>query len=93
MPARINSVNESVDFSKITDSNKKEFCERVIADQLNFVNQLVGIPSYEHLILEHLTLIHLFKISNVKIVARRLSGIMNGSQIITEFLKVMDEMC
>ena len=51
MPARINSVDESVDFAKMTDNDKEEFCERIIADQLNFVNQLVGVPSYEHLIL------------------------------------------
>ena len=38
--------------------------------------------------MEHVTLIHLFKIFNVKIVARRLSSVMNGSQIITKFLKV-----
>ena len=93
MPAGINSVDESVDFSKRTDSDKEEFCERIIADQLKFLNRLIGKPSYEHLIMEHVTLIHLFKIFNVKIVARKLYSVMNGSQIITEFLKVMDEMC
>ena len=93
MLAEINSVDESVNFSKITDSDKEEFCERIIADHLNFLSRLVGIPSYEHLIMQYVTLIHLFKFFNVKIAARRLSGVMNGSQIITEFLKVMDEMC
>ena len=52
MPTRINSVNVSVDFSKINDSHKEEFCEIIIIDQLNFVNQLVGIPSYKHLIFD-----------------------------------------
>ena len=56
-PARINSVDESVDFSEMTDNDKEELCERITADQLNFVIRLVGVPSYEHLILEHLTLI------------------------------------
>ena len=52
MPTRINSVNVSVDFSKINDSHKEEFCEIIVVDQLNFVNQLVGIPSYKHLIFD-----------------------------------------
>ena len=46
-----------------------------------------------HLIMEHVALIHLFKNFNVKTVARKLFGVMNWSQMITEFLKVMDEMC
>ena len=45
MPARINSVDESVEFSKMTGSDKEEFCGKIIADQLNFENRLVGIPS------------------------------------------------
>ena len=58
MPSGINSADESHDFSKMTDSDKEEFCERIIADQLNFLNRLVGISFYEYLIMKHVTLIH-----------------------------------
>ena len=93
MPAKINSVDQSVDFSEMADGDKEEVCKRVIADQLNLVNRLIGMPSNEHLIMEHVALTHFFKNFNAKTVARKLSGVMNGSQIITEFLKMMDEMC
>ena len=93
VPTRINSVDQLVDFSGMTEIDEKEFCKRVIADQLNLLNRLIGMPSNEHLVMEHVALIHLFKNFNVKTVARKLFGVMNWSQMITEFLKVMDEMC
>ena len=76
-----------MDFSRISDNEKEEFCNRIIQKQLNLINQLG-----ESLINESMVK-GLFKNINVTISSKRLYGAMCGTQIIAEFIKVIDEMC
>ena len=76
-----------MDFSRISDNEKEEFCNRIIQKQLNLINQLG-----ESLINESMVK-GLFKNINVTILSKRLYGVMCGAQIIAEFIKVIDEMC
>ena len=90
MAVEVNTLSEIVDFSKMDDKEKEEFCDRIITKQITLATRLAEIFDDEQL--EETFLMEFVHRANiVKILADRLSGEMNEKEIIEKFLEMMDE--
>ena len=90
MAVEVNTLSEIVDFSKMDDKEKEEFCDRIITKQIALATRLAEIFDDEQL--EETFLMEFVHRANiVKILAGRLSGEMNEKEIIEKFLEMMDE--
>ena len=90
MAVEVNTLSKIVDFSKMNDKGKEEFCDRMILKQIALATRLAEI--FGDLKLDERFLMEFVHRANiVEILAGRLSGEMNRKEIIENFLEVMDE--
>ena len=90
MAVEINTFSEIVDFSKMNDKEKDEFCDRMVTKQIKLATRLAKIFDDETLEVTFLMeIVH--RVNIVKILAGRLSGKVGGKEIIEKFIEVMDE--
>ena len=92
MIPEIKNLIDTVDSSQMNETDKEEFWDKIVSKQIFLAEKLAPELSDENLEKKRDTLFFVIEKTNVmKTVKNNLVGVMTGTEIMKEFIRVMDD--